>query len=794
MGETSSLPSYLSIDTFLMTEFQGARGVGAGYEHSGSRENLTAPDSIGVYNARGFGGRRSLWAGSSQPPDARKLNMQPKDTPRDISRRKFLSNAGFSGAGLAILQSLNSGHAAMKTAARKDTPPLRLFVSPHGDDRGAGTWEEPLATIQKARDAVRSLKATARGPIEVVLLPGTYYVGEPLTFRPEDSGSPEAPITYRALENGTATISGGKRLNCAWRPFRDGIYVCDLPEAREGKIYFSELYINGKRQIRARYPNGDSRTPQPAGYIRTTGAKRLSPADEALATPKCDPLLASCPPRFSEVYYDPKTFTQKHWEHPEDAVLFVFQRVAFNPVPFYSGQWHLRGIDRRRNALQLGPGGWQQLLFHYMQAYHPGIYEDMPFYVENVFEELDAPGEWYLDRRAGKLYYMPAVGVDLRTAVVEPALLQQVLQIKGTRENPVRHLSLRGLRIANAASTYFEAYSPAGMGDYTIHRGGAMFLEGAEDITVDRCAFDGVSGNGFFVNRYARRVTLSNSRLTDIGESGICFTGKQLYREDKRFRDPGCGFLNWWGWDAETEEIPMDCEARNNLVHDVGVFAKQCAGLFLATCARIKITHNHIYNTPRAGINLNDGRYGGHLFEFNEIHDTVRETADHGPLNSYGRDPRWCQHVCHPGWLPTGWPDIHGHEHHSFGSFEEIAKYARETTIIRNNRFSASRLGGNPRPGLQFGIDLDDGSANYNVFDNLCVGLGVKTKEGVFINIHGNVIINAEIRLIQANADNHVKVFDNTLLAGPDVESLEATYVKRGRFGLTAEFPVFLRD
>ena len=684
--------------------------------------------------------------------------------PKHPARWKLLMLA----AGLLVLPACNAAR-ALSTAT--------IYVSPQGSDRNPGTKDRPLATLDKARVMVRAIKESAGGAIEVVLLPGEYFPGESLVFGPEDSGRARAPIIYRAEEEGTVTISGGARLNCDWKPFEDGISVCDLPGARSGKLDFSELYVNGRRQVRARYPNGDSRVPQPAGYIRTTGAD---------AWPH------------HELYFDPATFTKKSWAHPEDAVAFVFQRISFDRVPFWSGQWHVRGVDRSRNALLLGEGGGQQLLFHYMQAYKPGIYPDMPFYVENVFEELDAPGEWYLDRRKGKLYYMPAPGVDLKTAEVVAARFPRVIQIKGTRAHPVKYITLRGLRIADAAPTYFEPYSPAGMGDYTIHIGGAVFIEGAENITVDRCSLDGNGGNGFFVHGYARRVRILNSRVTDIGESGICFVGRKIYRPDLRSKCPVCGFPNWWGWDPPDNDIPMDCEAANNLVHDVGVFAKQCAGVFMANCRRIRIVHNHIYDTPRAGINVNDGRYGGHLFEFNDIHDTVRETSDHGPFNSYGREPYWCQNVCHPGYVPEGFPKFSGDEHHSFGSFQKIAKYARETTVIRDNRFSATRLGHNPRPGLQFGIDLDDGSANYDVYNNLCVGMGVKTKEGSFIKIHGNVIIHGEIRLIQANRDNHVTTEENTILtSAPSQSGAEASPSQRLQnlpFGLTADFPHWLDD
>jgi hypothetical protein len=195
---------------------------------------------------------------------------------------------------------------------------------------------------------------------------------------------------------------------------------------------------------------------------------------------------------------------------------------------------------------------------------------------------------------------------------------------------------------------------------------------------------------------------------------------------------------------------------------------------------------------------VNDGRYGGHVFEFNDVHDTVRETSDHGPFNSYGREPYWCQHVCHPGYAPEGYPRWQGDKNHSFGPLEEIKKYARETTVIRNNRFSATRLGNNPRPGLQFGIDMDDGSANYDVYNNLCVGMGIKTKEGSFIRIHDNTMINGGVRLYQENRDNHVAV-ENNAIVGPVSSKAKADYVQshfreQPIFGLTEDFPPWLKD
>jgi len=662
-----------------------------------------------------------------------------------------------------------------------DLAVTKIYVATDGCDDNPGTEQEPVATLQKAQELVRGLIAGSKEPLTVWLQPGTYYVGQSLVFGPEDSGTKETPVTWQAVHEGTVTISGGMRLQCDWKQYKENIFVCDLPAIKEGMLKFSELYVNKKRQIRARFPNGDPQLPQPKGYVLSEGAK------PPWQNPPHHP--------HTEMYYDPETFTKKHWAHPEDAVVFCFQRISFDDVPFWNSQWHVRGLERDRNAILLGEGGHQQLLWHYMKVYKPGIYPEMPFYVENVFEELDAPGEWYLNSREGKLYYLPEPDLQLETAVVEPALLQRVVQFLGTKDNPVHHITLRGLWIAHAASTYFEPYSVAGMGDYTIQRGGAVFLEGAEDITVDGCSLEGNNGNGFYVNGYARHVKLCNSRLVNIGESGICFTGKDNYRPDKRYICRHCGFDHWWGWDELSEDdMPVDCEASNNLVHDVGVFAKQCGGVFIANALRIRVSHNHIFNCPRAGINVNNGLYGGHIFENNDLHDAVRETSDHGPFNSYGRDHFWCQHVNHPGFAPEGQAEHTGDSEHDFGSFEEITRSARETTIIRNNRFSVSRLGHDVGPGIQHPIDLDDGAANYDVYGNLGVGMSFKTNRAMFCKFHENVFLNSPEPNLMQPFEGNLEIHDNLHIKDITPREAKDKFFKDVQFGLTADFPHYLLD
>jgi len=176
--------------------------------------------------------------------------------------------------------------------------------------------------------------------------------------------------------------------------------------------------------------------------------------------------------------------------------------------------------------------------------------------------------------------------------------------------------------------------------------------------------------------------------------------------------------------------FPADNLIGNNLIHDCGFFGKQVAGVFCANSKRTTISHNHIHSMPRAAICINDCWGGGHVVEFNKIHDTVLETGDHGPFNSWGRDSNWCRE------------QSHGPASHEAG---DVKQDAQETTIIRNNFFYEI-----PRPGLSdwgpYGIDLDDGSSNFHIYSNLCLGMAVKCREGDYRLVENNIFINPLIQ------------------------------------------------
>ena len=596
------------------------------------------------------------------------------------------------------------------------TDTFTLHVATDGDDRAPGTAEQPLRTLHAARDRLRDVRHEHKGPITVLVHGGTHELEETLVFTREDSGSADAPITFMAAPDAVVTLSGGRRLRCDWRPFRDGIMVCDLEEFGQGALDFSQLFVNGRRQVRARFPNRDDSDPRAySGYVRATG-KITDDIPSPRPGPNDDMVFSGAPPR--GITFNPETFTPRRWAHPEEAVIHIFQAHSWGNL-----QWRLRDVEWDQQRIWFGEGGHQ--IGARWAATPCEVNHRSHYFIENVFEELDAPGEWYLDKAECKLYFYPPPDLDLSSAVVEAPLLEQLVRFAGTQDDPVRHITLEGFRIALTASTFLEPYDVPSLSDWAIHRGGALFLDGARDCTIRDCFFDAVGGNAVFMNGYNRSNVVEDCTFSEAGDSAICFVG----------------LLETTNGTQRT--FPYECMATNNLIHDCGEFGKQTAGVYISRAKRVAVTHNEIFRMPRAAVCIGDGTWGGHRIDDNIFRDTCRETGDHGPFNAWGRDKFWCLVQSHTPHLPT--------RSHDAG---DVLADAMETTFIRHN-FCQETSG--------WGIDLDDGASNYVISHNLCLGVSVKLREGAYRTIENNIWVapaNSPCFHV-GNDDNHDRYVRN---------------------------------
>ena len=201
-------------------------------------------------------------------------------------------------------------------------------------------------------------------------------------------------------------------------------------------------------------------------------------------------------------------------------------------------------------------------------------------------------------------------------------------------------------------------------------------------------------------------------------------------------------------------------------MHDCGVFGKQTAGVYISRAKRITAAHNLIYNMPRAAICIGDGTWGGHVIEFNDIHDTVRETGDHGPFNAWGRDKYWSLTQSHSSYT----------KNHSLEA-GQVEIDAMEPVIIRNNFFEEKPESIEGIQGPVFGIDLDNGASNYDIYNNVTKNISMKLREGARRTVHNNIWYNSVVApcFHVGNEYNHDRYFCNiTVMRRDDVYSIIA--------------------
>jgi hypothetical protein len=526
-----------------------------------------------------------------------------------------------------------------------------VYVSPRGDDDAAGSLGAPVRTIERAFDL-------ARGRGQIVLRGGTYELEQTLRIT-------QGPLRMRAYAGEAVVLSGGTRLSLEWKAYRHGIFVAAVPAGTRT----DQLFVNGRRQVLARYPNFNA----DARYLGGTAADAFSPE------------------------------RVKHWADPAGGFIHGLQNSLW-------GSLHYAIKGKAADGTLEYEGGWQ---IDRDQPLHPEYR-----FVEGVFEELDAPGEWFLDEAKGLLYFYPPAGMDLPRAEVAVVRLEGLLELKGAR-----WIELEGITFRHTLRTFMKTREPLLRSDWRIYRGGAIVMEGCEDVRVEGCTFDQVGGNAVFVSGHNRRVGIRGCRITEAGASGVCFVGRpesarnalETYAAELTVaeldRTPG----------PRGSAYPADCLVEDCLIDETGRVEKQTAGVEIAMARDITVRHCSIYGVPRAGINIGDGDWGGHLVEGCDVFNTVLETSDHGAFNSWGRDRWW---------------NVKGADEDTLleGALKDLPTLdAVEANTLRGNRWACEH---------GWDIDLDDGSSHYQIEGNLCLSGGLKLREGFFRTCENNILVN----------------------------------------------------
>lgn len=588
---------------------------------------------------------------------------------------------------ISLLVLVNAVHAA------------NLYVSPMGKDSNPGTVAAPMKSLAAVQDASRAY--AGREAVTVHVADGIYYLPETLVFTPQDSGSARFPVVYRAENEGGAVLSGGSKLSLQWIAYRDGIYQAKTPSG----LVIDQLFINGKNQRMARYPNYDANKPTAAyqGYAADAFSKERAAG----------------------------------WADPTGGYIHAMHRSRW-------GGYHYRITGKNANGEVTYEGGWQN-------NRPSGMHKEFRM-VENIFEELDAPGEWYHNAKTNTLYYMPVAGTDITKAVVEVVHLRHLIEFQGATKAPVRNITLQGFVIRHAARTFMDTKEQMLRSDWAMYRGGAVMLTGTEDIKLLDCEFDQVGGNAVFVNNYNRRTLVKGCHIHDAGASGVCFVGDPGAVRDPLFR---------YGEKNDLAKIDRTVGPKTNnypalgivedcLIHGIGRVERQPAGVQIEMAMRITIRDTSIYDCARAGINIGDGCWGGHLIEGCDVFDTVLETHDHGSFNSWGRDRFW-----HSDRATS----------QKFIDVEPTLPFldAMHTTTIRSSRWRCDH---------GWDIDLDDGSSNYDIYNNLMLNGGLKFREGFKRRAWNNIMVNNSFHPHVWYANSGDKFYQNIVMT--DVKGIRA--------------------
>ncbi len=532
-------------------------------------------------------------------------------------------------------------------------PAHEFFVAPSGNDSHAGSQEKPFRSIKRAQTAVRRhVSAGLTNDVTVYLREGTYELEAPLDFGPDDVGTEHHSVTYAAYPEESVTISGGRNIShgtrlelttggeekteasggtIVWKQAQDGIWKALIPGVKRGDCFFRQLFVSGRRATRARMPNSDE-TELKVRDVDITWQEE-----------------SSHPARFA-LQFDANSISD--WFGIDDVEVVVRRewsllRKKLESVDAASGWVVLRGPHHRDFQKK------DKISFNDVR---PGRFA----FFENALAFLDRPGEWYLDRATGMLYYHPKAGEDVRNeSIVVPMLTGALLAVRGTEEQPVRNLHFQNISFAH---TEFPL-PPQGVAarqaaDYWTFNGAktvdSMFaFEFAENCTIRDCAFKHAGGGGVSLGKGVHRFRFEKNRLFDLGANGIAvdFDVTPLL-PDKR---------------ALAEKLtPRDIRIVDNHIHDIGTVYYGAVGILIKYSADSLVAHNHVHDLPYTGISvgwgwsLNDTPARGNTIEFNHVHHVMKELADGGGIYTLSHQPNtlfrgnlihdieWCQYAQGP--------------------------------------------------------------------------------------------------------------------------------------------------
>ena len=546
-----------------------------------------------------------------------------------------------------------------------------IWISPKGSDFNDGTRQSPKATLTSALRQAREWRRTEdnriQGGITIYMEGGTYAFHEPVFIRPEDSGTKESPTVIRSVGDEKVILSGGISIN-GWKK-QGKVWVADVPAFNGRPLDFRQLWVNGKKTVRARDVEDFEKM------------NRICSVDEK-----------------NEILYVPAVSIRRLIDNKGNLKAKYAEMVLHQ-------MWCVANLRIRSVEVQ---GDSAAIRFHQpesrIQFEHPWPRpmvttdgHNSAFYLTNARELQDVPGEWYHDIDARKVYYYPREGEKMQEAEVIVPAVETLVRVEGTVDRPVCHI-----RFEKITFSYTTWMRPSEKGHVPLQAGmyltdgyridpkmqrnylnhpldnqgwlgrpaAAVRVVAARQIDFERCRFEHLGSTGLDYEEAVQGGVVRGCLFRDIAGNGLLVGSfSPAAHETHLPYDP-----------ADRREVCTQQQINNCYFTEIGNEDWGCLAIAAGYVGDVNIEHNEISEVPYSGISLGWGWtqtvncMRNNRVHANLIHHYAKHMYDVAGIYTLGSQPKSyvtenCVHsIYKPGYVhdPNHWFYLYTDEGSSF--------------------------------------------------------------------------------------------------------------------------------
>lgn len=476
-----------------------------------------------------------------------------------------------------------------------------FYVSPNGNDSNPGTKNLPLKTILQAKKMAAEKIVTGEPEVTIWLADGVYHQEEPLVFEPFKSMDKNAKVHFKAEKNAKPVVSGGVQIT-GWKLNSSGLWETVLPAELEEMKNVRELFINGKRAGRARFPNEDYLRVKKVGEDKRTN-----------------------------FFFEKSDFPVP--EKTENVELVLLHDWSISRIG-------VKEIDLKENRLTaVDTIGTTSLDFFRLDGWEP----NPRYFLENAPEFMDVPFEWFYDaeERIIKLLLPENDSPDKYKIVIPVA--KALISIQGKENSSVKNIQFEGITFQHCnwqipesgycgvQACHFDP-RPERKGWKVVPA--AIYSEWGENISFKNCRFENLGGSGLWFGTGSENCSVSNSEFADISGNGIMIGEGQ---------DREVNGQPWWK--SAPEQAALGNVVENCTVTDCGKQFFGAVGVWCGLTAETVIKNNEIFNLPYSGVSVGwmwspvPTPCRKNTIDGNHIHDIMNILSDGGGIYMLGLQP-----------------------------------------------------------------------------------------------------------------------------------------------------------